>query len=65
MAKHTAKRQSGTENTYVTAGRTSDGVRLLEPAVGPKHFSRDEIRQTIEKVRSGRGNPVGARKTPR
>jgi small subunit ribosomal protein S17 len=35
---------------YITAGKTSDGVKLLQAEVGPTHFSRDQIRQTIQEI---------------
>jgi hypothetical protein len=35
-------------------GRASDGVVILRPAVGPKHFTQSEIEKTVDAVRDAR-----------
>jgi hypothetical protein len=37
--------------TYKVAGTTSDGVRILEPATKPTHFTSKQMRATIANVR--------------
>jgi|GEM_PF-4056916 len=44
---------------YTYVGRTSDGVRIIEPKVKAKHFTREEIREAIERVMARRGIPHG------
>lgn len=36
--------------SYRTAGRTSDGVTILAPKSKPTHFTKGEMRSTIQKV---------------
>lgn len=43
---------------YVYAGRTSDGVRIIEPRVPPTHFTREEMRDTIARVIDRLGHPA-------
>ena len=45
---------------YSYVGRTSDGVRIIEPRVKAKHFTREEIREAIERVLARRGIQHGA-----
>jgi len=35
---------------YDVVGTMSDGVRILRPVTKPTHFTRAEIRQTVQKV---------------
>jgi len=36
--------------SYKIVGYASDGVKILAPKTKPTHFTRQEIRQTIDKV---------------
>lgn len=35
-------------------GRAADGVVILRPAVGPKHFTQSQIEKTVDTVRDAR-----------
>ena len=56
------RRPSGDGYTYV--GRTSDGVRIIEPKVPPTHFTSEEMRETIERVLARLGRPSRAERRP-
>lgn len=36
--------------SYRSIGKTYDGIPVIEPATKPTHFSREEIRSTIQEV---------------
>lgn len=42
-------------NQRASLGRASDGVVILRPPVGPKHFTQSEIEKTVDAVRDSRG----------
>ena len=46
----TAKSKKLKVGGYDVVGTMRDGVRILEPVTRPTHFTRDEIRETVEKV---------------
>jgi hypothetical protein len=35
---------------YTVIGRAIDGVKILEPKTKPAHFTREEMRKTVDKV---------------
>jgi len=45
--------KSATSKTgqYASVGRAADGVRILRPAVPPKHFTQSQIEKTVDSVR--------------
>lgn len=45
-----AKSAKTSPGSYRTAGRTSDGVTILTPKSKPTHFTKSEMRSTIQKV---------------
>ena len=61
MAKRTltSDRKPST-NGYTYVGRTSDGVRIIEPKVRAKHFTREEIQESWERVFARLGRPTRA-----
>lgn len=48
MAKRT-KRKGG-HGKYEIAGRTRDGVILLEPIIGPTSFTKEQCREVVRRV---------------
>jgi hypothetical protein len=55
MSKNARATNSDSKSGYNYVGRTSDGVRIIEPRVRAKHFTREEIREAIERVLARRG----------
>ena len=53
----TAKRSA---DGYIYRGRTSDGVRIIDPELKPDHFTREEIAEAWERVFARMGRPVRA-----
>jgi hypothetical protein len=49
---------------YTYVGRTSDGVRIIEPKVPPTHFTSEEMRETIDRVLTRLGHPGRADRRP-
>jgi hypothetical protein len=58
MAKSTSTNRSKTAD-HLSLGRARDGVVILRPAVGPKHFTQSQIEKTVDAVRDATGRFLG------
>jgi hypothetical protein len=55
MSKKAKRRTSSANSPARSAGRTEDGVVLLEPVGRPRHFTVAQIRHTIRQLRDEHG----------